>query len=151
MRAVVQRVSSAQVTVDDVVVGSVEGGLLVLVGATHQDTPDDVETVARKIAGLRVFRDDEGKMNRSVHEVGGSVMVVSQFTLYASVRRGRRPSFVDAAPPEIAEPLIELLIAELRGRGIEVQTGRFGAMMDVALVNDGPVTVVIETSDGAIL
>lgn len=144
MRATVQRVSSASVTVDDVIVGSVDHGLCVLVGVTH----DDSEAVARKLAErlwkLRIFSDDEGKMNLSVDQVGGSILVVSQFTLYADTRKGNRPSYVDAARPEIAEPLIEVMIEHLRSLGAEVQTGRFQTEMQVALVNDGPVTVSLE-------
>lgn len=151
MRAVVQRVSSAAVTVGGAVVGSIDRGLLVLVGVTHDDGPDDVEVLVSKLVGLRIFRDEEGRMNRSVADVSGSVLVVSQFTLYGDVRRGRRPSFGPAADPEDAEPLIQRLVARIRDAGIPVATGRFGAMMSVSLVNDGPVTVIVETRDGRVV
>jgi D-tyrosyl-tRNA(Tyr) deacylase len=151
MRAVVQRVSSAAVTVDGAVVGSIEHGLLVLVGVTHDDGTDDVDALASKLSGLRIFRDEDGRMNRSVADVGGSVLVVSQFTLYGDVRRGRRPSFGPAADPDEAEPLIERFVARIGDAGIPVAEGRFGAMMSVSLVNDGPVTLIVETRDGRIV
>ncbi len=144
MRAVVQRVTRASVTVEGRVTGSIGRGLLVLVGFAPTDVPDQVEWMADKIAGLRVFADGEGKMNRDLAAVGGAVLVVSQFTLYGDASRGRRPSFIGAAPPEVAIPLYEALIAALRARGIPVETGEFGAMMDVELVNDGPVTIILE-------
>lgn len=144
MRAVVQRVSRASVTVEGRVTGRIGRGLLVLVGFAPTDVPDQVEWMADKVAGLRVFADDEGKMNRDLAAVGGGVLVVSQFTLYGDASRGRRPSFIGAAPPEVAIPLYEALIAALRARGIPVETGEFGAMMDVELVNDGPVTLILE-------
>jgi D-tyrosyl-tRNA(Tyr) deacylase len=125
-------------------VGEIGRGFLVLAGFTGTDTEDAVEWMADKLAGLRVFPDDDGKMNRSLLEAGGAALVVSQFTLYGDARKGRRPSFVDAAPPEIAEPLYQRLTAALRARGVPVATGEFGAMMAVELVNDGPVTLVIE-------
>ena len=151
MRCVVQRVSRAEVRVDGEVVGRVGRGLLVLVAATHGDRVDDAETLADKLAGLRIFPDEEGRMNRSVGEVGGGVLVVSQFTLYADTRRGRRPAFVAAAAPEVAEPLIERLVQGLRRRALPVETGRFGAKMEVELVNDGPVTLVVETVDAKVV
>lgn len=150
MRAVIQRVSRAAVTVDGEVVGAIGGGFLVLVGVGHGDGSGDVAALADKLAGLRVFPDDDGKMNRSVTEVGGSVLVVSQFTLLGDVRRGRRPSFTAAAPPQVAEPLVVEFVALLEERGIGVATGRFGAMMEVELVNDGPVTILIEVADGKV-
>ena len=151
MRAVVQRVREASVTIDGEVVGAIGSGLLVLAGAGSADTDHDVTALAEKLAGLRIFRDDADRMNRSISDVGGAVLVVSQFTLMADVRRGRRPSFTSAAPPDQAEPLVAALADALRGRGIEVAEGRFGAMMDVTLVNDGPVTIVIDTADGRIV
>ena len=151
MRAVVQRVSSASVTVDGSVVGRIDGGLCVLLGATHDDSVGDAHTIADKLAGLRIFADAGGLMNRSVLDVGGAVLVVSQFTLYGDVRRGRRPSFADAARPDVAEPLVDAVVERLRASGVPVESGRFRAMMEVALVNDGPVTVVIETAGGRIV
>jgi len=150
MRAVVQRVSRAAVTVDGSVVGAIGAGLLVLVGAAETDTVRESEALANKLATLRIFNDAAGKMNRSVVDVGGDALVVSQFTLYGSVRRGRRPSFSAAAPPEHAEPLVDAVAAALRTRGIDVATGRFGAMMEVELVNDGPVTIVVDVVDGVV-
>ncbi len=138
-------------TVDGAVVGAIGPGLLVLAGAGHDDTDRDVDSLADKLAGLRIFRDEEDRMNRSVADVSGSVLVVSQFTLMADVRRGRRPSFTAAAPPDRAEPLVAALADALRARGLEVAEGRFGAMMDVHLVNDGPVTIVIDTADGRVV
>lgn len=145
MRAVIQRVSEARVLVDDQVVGEIGTGLLVLVGVTHGDTEEDAQWLARKVAGLRIFEDEAGKMNRSVQDVGGSVLVVSQFTLYADARKGRRPSFVEAAPPHVAEPLIEAFCRYLREEGVPVATGRFGATMRVCLCNEGPVTIIVDT------
>ena len=140
MRAVVQRVLRAAVRVDDEVVGAIEEpGLLVLVGATHDDGPEQVELIARKVADLRILRDEQ-----SVTDVGAPVLVVSQFTLYADTRKGRRPSWNGAAPGPVAEPLVEAVVAALRGRGLRVETGVFGAMMAVELVNDGPVTILLE-------
>lgn len=139
-----QRVSRASVRVDGREVGSIGRGLLVLLGVARGDDSGKVSWMADKIAGLRIFADEEGKMNRDVASVGGEVLVVSQFTLYGDVSRGRRPSFVEAAPPEEAIPLYEAFVAALRDRGLRVATGEFGAMMQVELVNDGPVTLVIE-------
>jgi len=147
MRVVLQRVSKASVRIDGRVVGSVGAGFCLLVGFTHSDTPTQVEWMAEKIAGLRLFPDAEGKMNVGLAEVGGSLLVISQFTLYADTEKGRRPSFIDAARPEVAIPLYEAFIAALRARGLEVETGRFGAMMEVELVNDGPVTLILERSE----
>lgn len=144
MRAVVQRVSEASVTVDGEVVGAIGPGLCVLVGVTHDDGIDTARRLAAKLWHLRVLDDDAGVMNRSVAEAGGQLLVVSQFTLYGDTRRGRRPSWVAAARPEQAEPLVDAVVEELRGLGADVATGRFRADMRVALVNDGPVTLVVE-------
>jgi D-tyrosyl-tRNA(Tyr) deacylase len=144
MRALVQRVSRASVTVDDELTGSIGAGICALVGVTHTDGPAQATELARKIWHLRVFADEEGRMNLPVADVGGEVLVVSQFTLYGDTRRGRRPSWVDAAGPEQAEPLIEQLCDELRALGATVATGRFRADMAVELVNDGPVTLMLE-------
>jgi D-aminoacyl-tRNA deacylase len=149
MIALVQRVSSASVTVSGEVTGQIGTGLLVLLGVHHDDTEREAVWLADKLVALRVFQDDEGKMNRSVQDVGGEVLVVSQFTLYGDVRKGTRPSYIQAARPETAEPLYERMVALLAERlGRSVPTGRFGAMMDVALVNDGPVTLWIEREPG---
>ena len=140
MRAVVQRVTRASVTVDGVLVGAIERpGLLVLVGATHDDGPAQVELIARKVADLRILRDEQSAL-----DAGAPVLVVSQFTLYADTRKGRRPSWSAAAPGAVAEPLVDAVVAALRSRGVEVATGVFGADMAVELVNDGPVTVLLE-------
>jgi len=144
VRVVLQRVSRASVTIEGRVVGSIGRGFLLLVGFTGGDGVDRIEWMAEKVAGLRVFNDQDGKMNRDLSEAGGEVLVVSQFTLYGDERTGRRPSFVDAAPPGVAAPLYERLIDALRARGLQVETGRFGAEMQVELVNDGPVTLVLE-------
>jgi D-aminoacyl-tRNA deacylase len=151
VRAVVQRVTRASVRVDDEIVGEIGPGLLVLVGAADGDGPEDAAALADKVAGLRVFPDDEGKMNRSVVEAGGALLVVSQFTLYGDLRRGRRPSFSAAAPPEVAEPLVDLVVSHLRQAGIPCATGRFRAHMEVALLNDGPVTLVLEVNGGRVV
>ena len=145
MRAVVQRVPRARVRVAGETVGEIAAGLCVLVGGTHADEPAAATRLADKLAGLRIFDDDAGVMNRSVQDSGGGVLVVSQFTLYGDTARGRRPSWSAAAPPERAEPLVDAVVDALRGRGLEVATGRFGAAMEVELVNDGPVTVLVET------
>ena len=145
MRVVLQRVSRAKVDVSGRTVGEIGPGHLLLVGFTDQDSEDALVWMADKVVGLRVFRDDEGKMNRGLDEVGGDLLVVSQFTLYGDARKGRRPSFVDAAHPDRAIPLYERFVALLRERAPgKVATGEFGAMMDVELVNDGPVTLVLE-------
>jgi len=145
MRAVLQRVSRARVVVADETVGAIDRGLLVLLGVAPADTPADAAWLADKTVGLRIFADDEGKMNRSVADVGGGVLVVSQFTLYGDASKGRRPSFVAAAPPEVAVPLYEAFVEAVRALGVPVATGRFGAMMDVELVNDGPVTLILDS------
>ena len=146
MRVVLQRVSRAAVRVADRVTGEIGTGFLVLAGFAPTDTDETLSWMADKILGLRLFGDDEGKMNRDLAEVGGGVLVVSQFTLYGDARKGRRPSFIDAAPPEVAVPLYEKFVATLRAKAgtIPVATGEFGAMMDVELVNDGPVTLLLE-------
>ena len=145
MRAVVQRVAQAEVTVDGESAGKIARGFLVLLGVAVDDQPADAVAVASKIVGLRVFEDAAGKMNLSLAEVGGAVLAVSQFTLLADCRQGRRPSFTAAAPPELANRLYQEFIAEVRGLGIPVETGRFQADMQVALVNDGPVTLLIDS------
>jgi D-aminoacyl-tRNA deacylase len=144
VRALVQRVTRASVTVGGEVVGAIGPGLCALVGVTHADTGDHAGRLARKLWELRIFADDAGVMNRSVADTSGAVLVVSQFTLYADTRRGRRPSWADAARPEHAEPLVEAVVAGLRDRGAEVATGRFRADMQVELVNDGPVTLLLD-------
>ena len=145
MRAVIQRVSRARVVVGDEVTGQIERGFLVLLGITHDDTDERARWLADKIVSLRIFEDADGKMNVDLASAGGAVLVVSQFTLYGDCRKGRRPSFVDAAPPEIAIPLYEAFINAIRAVGIRVETGWFGAMMQVELVNDGPVTLIIDS------
>lgn len=144
MRIVLQRVSRASVTIEGRTAGSIERGFCLLVGFTHTDTPAICDWMAEKVAGLRLFSDAEGKMNVGLVEAGGAVLVVSQFTLYGDSAKGRRPSFIDAARPEVAVPLYEHFLQALRSCGLEVETGEFGAMMDVALVNDGPVTLILE-------
>jgi D-aminoacyl-tRNA deacylase len=145
LRAVVQRVSSASVTVDGRVTGAIGRGLLVLVGVAVDDTERDATLVGEKVAGLRIFPDDEGLMNRSLSEIGGAALVVSQFTLYGDVRKGRRPSFVAAAKEPLARDLYERTGATIAAQGIEVAYGEFGAHMDVELVNDGPVTILLDS------
>lgn len=147
MRALIQRVSHANVTVDEKVVGEINKGLLVLLGVGQGDGESQVRTVADKIVNLRIFEDDEGKMNRSLLEVGGQVLVVSQFTLYADVRRGRRPSFTNAAPPALAEPLVERFKNAISSHGLTVADGIFGAYMHVELLNDGPVTIWMDSEE----
>jgi D-tyrosyl-tRNA(Tyr) deacylase len=144
MRIVLQRVSRASVTIEGRTAGSIERGFCLLVGFTHTDTAAVCDWMAEKIAGLRLFSDAQGKMNVGLDEAGGAVLVVSQFTLYGDTTKGRRPSFIDAAPPDVAVPLYEHFLQALRSRGLQVETGEFGAMMDVALVNDGPVTLILE-------
>jgi len=144
VRAVVQRVSRAAVRIDGATVGQIGRGFVVLAGFHASDTEAALAWMADKIVGLRVFADAGDKMNLALADVGGSLLVISQFTLYGDVQKGRRPSFVDAAPPGLAEPLYERFVAMLRERGAGVETGEFGAMMDVELVNDGPVTLVLE-------
>ena len=145
MRAVVTRVSQAQVDIAGQAVGSIGSGLLVLLGITHDDTDADVRWLAEKIVGLRIFGDDAGKMNRDVMEIAGSILVVSQFTLYGDCKKGRRPSFVDAAPPPISMPLYEAFLTALKALGVPVAAGRFGADMQVESINDGPVTLILDS------
>jgi D-tyrosyl-tRNA(Tyr) deacylase len=144
MRAVVQRVSRASVSVDGELVGRIGRGVVVLVGVTHGDTREQAEWLARKVAGLRIFEDNVGKMNAGLLDVNGAALVVSQFTLYADARKGRRPSFTDAAAPEVAEPLVERFVQALREEGVPVETGVFQARMLVEIHNDGPVTILLE-------
>lgn len=148
MRAVIQRVSRGRVSVEGTVLGEIGPGLVILVGAGQGDEPDDAERLAAKIAGLRIFSDAEGKTNLSLLDVGGEALVISQFTLYADCRKGRRPSFTDAALPDVAEPLVDHLAVALRQDGVRrVETGRFGAMMMVEIYNDGPFTIWLDSSD----
>jgi D-tyrosyl-tRNA(Tyr) deacylase len=144
MRAVVQRVCQASVTVDDDTVGKIGPGLMILLGVTHDDGPAEADWLARKIVGLRIFEDREGKLNLSLLDVEGEALVVSQFTLYGDTRKGRRPSFVAAAQPEIAAPLVERFASTLRKHGVRVESGIFGAHMMVEIHNDGPVTLIVE-------
>lgn len=144
MRALLQRVSYASVTVDGRIVGEINRGFAILLGVTHSDGQAEAAWLATKVAGIRLFEDDEGKMNLSLADVGGSVLVVSQFTLYGDARKGRRPSFIDAARPEQAEPLVDYFVEQLRRQGLTVATGVFGAMMTVEIHNDGPVTLMLE-------
>jgi D-tyrosyl-tRNA(Tyr) deacylase len=144
VRVLLQRVSRAEVRVDGRATGTIGRGFLLLLGVTHSDTEVQVAWMAEKVAGLRLFGDAEGRMNLALADVGGAVLVVSQFTLYGNAEKGRRPSFIDAARPELAQPLYERFVALLRAQGLTVATGEFGAMMDVELVNDGPVTLWLE-------
>jgi D-tyrosyl-tRNA(Tyr) deacylase len=146
MRVVLQRVSRASVTIDGRTAGAIGRGFCLLVGLTHGDTEATVDWMAEKVAGLRLFSDAEGKMNLGLDQVDGGVLVISQFTLYGDAAKGRRPSFVDAARPEQAIPLYQRFVAALRGRGLEVATGEFGANMQVEIHNDGPVTLILERS-----
>jgi D-tyrosyl-tRNA(Tyr) deacylase len=145
MRVVLQRVSRARVVVDGEVVGGIDRGLLVLLGVAVGDTAEDARRLADKIVGLRIFADAEGKMNLAVADVGGAILVVSQFTLYGDCRKGRRPSFVEAAAPDLAVPLYEAFLDAVRAHGIPTAAGRFGATMQVELVNDGPVTLIVDS------
>ncbi len=145
MRAVVQRVSRARVVVGEHVVGQIGRGLLVLLGVARSDTPEQARWLAEKIVGLRIFEDADGKINLGVADVGGELLVVSQFTLYGDCRKGRRPSFIDAAPPEQAVPLYEEFVNAVKAQGIRTATGQFRAMMQVELVNDGPVTLIVDS------
>ena len=151
MKTIVQRVDQASVSVDGEVIGQIGVGLLVLVGAGRADTTADAEALAGKVVGLRIFPDEDGRFNRSLIDVGGAMLVVSQFTLYADVRRGRRPSFTEAARPEQAEQLVEEFVEAVRALDVEVATGRFGAMMEVDLRNNGPFTLMVETAAGRVV
>ncbi|MCB8942185.1 MAG: D-tyrosyl-tRNA(Tyr) deacylase [Ardenticatenaceae bacterium] len=144
MKTLLQRVSHASVTVDGRIVGQIQHGFVILVGITHADGEAEADWLAQKIAGIRLFEDEEGKMNLSLNDVGGQILAVSQFTLYGDARKGRRPSFIEAARPEHAEPLFDYFVAKLRQQGFTVATGIFGAVMHVAIHNDGPVTLMLE-------
>ena len=145
MRAVVQKVSSSKVTVDGEIIGKIEKGLMILLGVTHDDTSKDVDYMVDKVTNLRIFEDENEKMNLSLKDVGGEILAVSQFTLYGDARKGRRPSFSDAARPEVANPLYEEFVEKIKSQGINVGTGKFGAHMMVDLTNDGPVTILLES------
>ncbi|PIC66234.1 D-tyrosyl-tRNA(Tyr) deacylase [Sporosarcina sp. P21c] len=145
MRVLLQRAKDASVTVGGEITGSISTGYVLLVGITHDDTEQDATYIANKIAGLRIYEDDEGKLNRSIKEIDGAILSVSQFTLYGNVQKGRRPSFIEAAKTDVAEPLWEYFNEQLRSLGLYVETGQFGATMDVQLTNDGPVTLMIES------
>jgi D-tyrosyl-tRNA(Tyr) deacylase len=148
MIAVIQRVSEASVTIDKKIQGGIGQGFMVLLGITHSDTQEDLEWLGRKIVGLRVFSDDEGKMNLDIKSVGGNILLISQFTLHASTKKGNRPSFIEAAKPDVAIPLYEAMIRFLgEEMGAPVECGKFGADMKVALVNDGPVTIIIDSKN----
>jgi D-tyrosyl-tRNA(Tyr) deacylase len=144
MKVLLQRVSHGRVTVNNKIVGQIGRGFVILVGITHSDTEAEADWLANKIAGIRLFEDDEGKMNLSLADVGGEILAVSQFTLYGDARKGRRPSFIDAARPEQAEPLFDYFVTQLRQHGFKVETGVFGAVMQVDIHNDGPVTLMLE-------
>ena len=147
MKAVLQRVSSASVSVDDTQISSIKNGFLILLGVQQGDDEKDLEYLVKKTVGMRIFKDDNQHMNLSIKDVNGEALVVSQFTLCADTHKGRRPSFIHAAPPEMAENLYQKFCEKLGAEGIPVQTGRFGAMMDVELVNDGPVTIILDSRD----
>ena len=147
MRAVIQRVTQASVTINEAVVGKIDQGFMILLGIHEEDTIEDVEYLVRKIEKLRVFEDDEGKMNRNIHAVNGSILSISQFTLYADTKKGNRPSFIKAARPEVAIPLYNQFNEKLAEASLVVETGEFGAEMQIALVNDGPVTIIIDSRD----
>jgi len=145
MKIVVQRVKRASVTVDGTVTGSINQGLLLLIGIHESDSKEEIDWCCRKISKLRIFEDDEGKMNRSVQDVEGGILAVSQFTLYGNTRKGTRPSFIEAAKPDVAEPLYDYMVERFKKiTNLNVQEGKFGAMMDVELINDGPVTIIVE-------
>lgn len=151
MRVVLQRTKQSAVSIEGEIVGSISHGFVLLVGITHEDTEEDVHVLVKKITNLRVFEDEEGKMNHSLLDVNGSILSVSQFTLYGNVKKGNRPSFTNAAHPEVAERLYDYFNEQLREQGIHVETGRFGAMMDVRIQNDGPVTILMETEVGKLV
>lgn len=145
MRAILQRVLNASVHIDEECVGEIGPGLLVLLGAAHGDEAKDLAYILNKTVNMRIFQDDDGKMNHSLLDTGGQMLVVSQFTLYGDARKGRRPSFMGAMHPDLAEPMVEDFITQARALGVDVQTGRFGADMQVSLINDGPVTILLES------
>ncbi|OHX67406.1 D-aminoacyl-tRNA deacylase [Flammeovirga pacifica] len=148
MKAVIQRVGNAKVEIDNKVKGEIEAGLLILLGVTHDDDQSDIEWLSKKISGLRIFSDEEGKMNRSILDIDGDILLISQFTLHASTKKGNRPSYINSASPDIAIPLYEQMISALESNlGKKIQTGEFGADMQVSLLNDGPVTIIIDTKD----
>lgn len=147
MKSVIQRVSQASVTIDNAVVGEIQKGFMILLGITHTDTEKDVKWMVDKITGLRVFEDENGKMNLSLEDVEGELLIVSQFTLYGDARKGRRPSFIDAARPEKAIPLYEKFVEMAREKGVKVASGEFGADMKVSLINDGPVTLIVDSPE----
>lgn len=147
MRALLQRVRRSDVMVGNEVVGAIGHGLTVLLGVGDTDGPEDALKIARKIEGLRIFADEAGKINRAIQDVGGAILLISQFTLYADIRKGRRPSFVHAALPEVAEPLVRAVASHLRAAGIRVETGRFGAEMLVTIVNEGPLTIWVDSAE----
>lgn len=147
MKAVIQRAKNASVTVDDQVVGAINDGFVVLLGVTHEDSVEDIDYLVNKIIHLRVFEDEDGKMNLSLLDIGGSILSISQFTLYADTKKGRRPSFVQAAKPDQALDLYEKFNQTLINKNVQVETGEFGAMMDVSLTNVGPVTIILDSKD----
>jgi len=147
VKAVLQRASNASVTVREKIVGSIDNGFVLLLGVTHGDTEEDIEYLVRKIVNLRIFEDEEGKMNLSLKDIHGSILSISQFTLYADTKKGRRPSFIDAAKPDLALDLYEKFNERLQAEGIKVETGIFGEMMDVSFTNVGPVTIIIDSKD----
>ncbi|MBB3700979.1 D-tyrosyl-tRNA(Tyr) deacylase [Flammeovirga yaeyamensis] len=148
MIAVIQRVTQAKVEIEGEVKGQIDGGFLILLGVTHDDNSSDIEWLSKKITGLRVFSDEEGKMNRSLQDVEGNILLISQFTLHASTKKGNRPSYINAAPPKVAIPLYEEMITALESNlGKKIETGEFGADMQVSLLNDGPVTIIIDSKD----
>ena len=147
LKAIIQRVSSASVSVDDMQISSINNGFLILLGVQQEDDEKDLDYLVNKTAGMRIFQDDKQHMNLSIQDVKGEALVVSQFTLCADTRKGRRPSFIHAAPPEIAENMYQKFCEKLESKGISVQTGKFGAMMDVEMVNDGPVTIILDSRD----
>lgn len=147
MRAVIQRVKEAKVSVSNQIIGQIDHGLMVLLGVTPGDEKEDADYLARKICQLRIFEDDQGKMNRSLLDVGGSILSISQFTLYSDTRKGRRPSFTKAAKPEQANELYQYFNQQVSAIGIKTETGQFGALMDVSLINNGPVTIIIDSDD----
>ena len=147
MRVVIQRVSEASVTINDAIEGKINTGFMILLGIGHEDTNEDIEWLTKKISNLRVFSDEEGKMNLTILDIKGEILLISQFTLFASTKKGNRPSFIQSAKPEIAIPLYEKFIESLKGFGISVSTGIFGADMKVSLTNDGPVTIIIDSKN----